>query len=202
MKWVNRIGRAFAVLAVMLLMGGIANAQTLSNQASVNLSMSVSESVSISATPANISFTYSPSGGGTATASGQITVVTTANLASGHSYLNVYGFLSSATAALSGPSNIPSSEVFANTTGNGSMGSATGAGAVPCTGNFATVGVQGAECGSIGGPDDFLDSTRGAALTPGGQFTITDNVTLSLANLGTLTPGSYTGVINFQASYL
>jgi hypothetical protein len=201
MQYVNRIGRLVAFLAFVFL-PLVAHGQTLSNTATVNLSMSIGESMSISASPANITFTYSPSGGGSATASGPITVVTTANLASGHTYLNVYGFLSSATAALSGPANIPSSEVFANTTGNGTMGGTTGAGPVPCTGNFGTVGVQGAECGSIGGPDDFLDSDRGATFAAGGQFIITDNVTLSLANLGTITPGSYAGVISFQASYL
>lgn len=196
------LGRLALLALAIFCVFGVVQAQTLSNTASVNLSMTISESVSITATPSNITFTYSPSGGGTATASGPITVVTTATLAPGHTYLAVYGWVGSTTAALAGPSNIPSSEVFANTTGNGTAPGATGAGTVPCTGNTLTVGLSGAQCGSIGGAADFLDEDATGTISAGGQFTITDNVTLSLANLGTLTPGSYTGVINFQASYL
>jgi len=187
-------------LAILFFVAVPAQAQVTSNQASVNLSMTISESITVSASPANISFTYSPSGGGTATASGPITVVTSANLAAGHNRLDVYGWLSSASAALSGPSNITSAQVFANTTGvGGTVG--TGAGPVPCTGLVAEgFGTSGTECGSIVGPDDFLDSLRNTpGLAAGGQFVITDTVTLSLANLGALLPGSYSGVINFQS---
>lgn len=202
MKSMRMFGRIAAVALAIFCLFGVVQAQTLSNTASVNLSMTISESVSISATPSNITFTYSPSSGGTATASGPITVVTTASLAAGHTYLAVYGWVGSTTAALAGPSNIPSSKVFANTTGNGTAPGATGAGAVPCTGNTVSVGLTGAQCGSIGGAADFLDEDATGTITAGGQFTITDNVTLSLANLGALSPGTYTGTINFQASYL
>jgi hypothetical protein len=187
-------------LAVLLFVAIPTRAQLTSNQANVNLSMTISESVTLSATPANISFTYSPSGGGTATASGPITVVTTANLASGHTVLMVFGWLSSTTAALAGPSNIPSSEVFANTTGNGIY---AGGGTVPCTGeseNAGAVGVDGSQCGSIGGVQDILDGNR--TISAGGVFTLNDSVTLSLANLGPLAAGSYSGTINFQAEVL
>ena len=195
-----KIGRVALFAVAILGFVGVANAQTLSNTASVNLSMSISESITVSATPSNITFTYSPSGGGTATASGPITVVTTANLAAGHTYINVYGWLGSTTTALGGPRSIPSSEVFASITGNGTTGWASGS-LVPCT-SLESIGVSGAGCSSVPGTDSPIDSTRDGSLAPGGLFVITDNVTLSLANLGNLAPGSYTGTINFEADYL
>jgi len=201
-RGVFQVKKIFSVvaLAVLLFMAIPAQAQIQSNQASVNLSMTISESLTISATPANISFTYNPASGGTATASGPITVVTSANLASGHTILQVFGWLSSTTAALSGPSNIPSSEVFANTTGNGQYANG---GNVPCTGESegaGALGVDGAQCGSVLGTQDMLDGTR--AIAAGGAFTVNDSVVLSLANLGPLAAGSYAGTINFEAQVL
>ena len=113
MTMIKKIGRVAAVLFTMLCMVGVAQAQLSSNTASVEISMTVAENLTISASPANISFTYSPSGGGTATASGPITVVTSALIGSEYSFINIYGWLGSSTAALSnGSQNVPSSDVY------------------------------------------------------------------------------------------
>lgn len=204
MRYVNRIGRLVAFLAFVFL-PLVAQAQTLqSSQQSVALSMSVPQSITVTATPANISFNYSASNGGTATSSGPIQVVTTAAIAAGSHYLLVYAWFNSPAAALVGPQNIPSSSVFASTTGPSAFG-ATNQGAVACTGGSDQgIGVSGGQCGA-NSYANYADMPLDGAATGGGatgSLVLTDTVSLSMQNLGALSPGSYTGTLNFQAEII
>lgn len=158
--------------------------QTTSNVASVNLKMTVGESIVVSASPATVNFAYSPASGGIATADNPITWSTAANLNAGHASLATYFWLGSAAAALSGPQAIPSSEVFF---------SSNGGAVLPCTAVASptpTIGVVGAFCG----PNMTFTNAPPAGLT-----NQSGSVVLSLANLGTIAPGSYSGTLNIQA---
>ena len=191
-----RIKQLFAVfLALALVLFAIpANAQTPALTATatpVNLSLNVGESLTISVSPSSISFgSYDPTAG-TATASGPITVVTTANLNAGHGTFETFAWLGSATAALSGPANVPSSKIFSS---NNSLT------AVPCTDTEIEPNSS-----------TFVGSVMGAGCTTGGRLGIiiappagvnsqTDTVLLSLSGAANLIPGSYAGVINFEAA--
>jgi hypothetical protein len=183
--------RILLVAAIILFAVGTANAQNpvlTSSNAQVSLSLSIGESLSISASPASISFTNYNYTNGTAQASGPITLVTSGNFNAGHAFVGIYGWLSSASAALSGPSNVPSSDVFS---------SFDSGAAVPCNAstlepNTSQMGgtVTGASCG----PSLIYVSSP-----PAGPFNETDTVLLSLNGATNLTPGSYVGTINFQA---
>ncbi len=154
----------------------------------VSLSMSVPESISLAVTPAQISFTYSSAGGGTATASGPIQITASWSLAAGHpGGVIVQSWLGSATAALSGPSSIPSSQVFQ---------SANGLSPVACVGTVdpaSGIGVAGASCGMV---------ATGPGPAPAGPDSRSATVVLSLAGLGNLTPGVFTGTWNCEAYIL
>lgn len=181
--------KVIALLALFLGLGWRpAWGQVDSNVPSVILNMTVGETLSVTATPANVTFTYNPNAGGTATASGPIAVTTTWNLGGSRTSLNTYIWLSSATAALSGPANIPSSEVFAQV----NSGAVTA-----CTGTIAAAGVgaSGAAC-ALNGANSLLHWTfPGTALNSSSS----DNVTLSLSGLGGIPTGSYTGTLNIEA---
>jgi hypothetical protein len=189
----NRIFKMFAVslMSLVLLFGPLnANAvEVTSGPAStVSLSMSIAESITVSATPANVTFTYSSAGGGTATASGPITINLAWNMApSGHpGGVIAESWLGSATAALSGPQSIPSSQVFQ---------AINGLAALPCTNSVAAAagfGVAGAECGIVGT----------SPIPVAGTGSRENMVVLSLSGLGLLTPGTYTGTYNVEAYVL
>jgi hypothetical protein len=184
----RKIYRVLAVAALLFASVGVAEAQLNSTANSVALSMTVGESITISTTPANVTFTYSPAGAGTATASGPITVVTTANVLAGHQWIQGFAWLGSTTAALSGPSSIPASEVFAVINSNPTP--------MPCTSNgwkSPDFGVAGAFCGG-----SLFETDN----PPAGAFTNTSVLTLSLNNLGAVAPGTYTGVLNIEAEVL
>jgi hypothetical protein len=195
MKLVNRIGRSAALLVAFVLVFAVsAQAQRVNDSpASVSLSMSVGETLTVSASPASISFTYD--GINTATASGPITVTTTANLIAGnHSQILVGSWLSSASAALAGPQNIPSSEVY-EAVNSGSP--------YACNVNVNVhflYGVAGAGCVSAAGAGLIDNSTAGVAA--GGIIVLTDNVVLSLSGLGVLQAGTYTGTVNFESQVI
>jgi hypothetical protein len=181
-------GRILAVAALILGMSVAAQAQLNSNTATVNLSLTVGESLTVSASPATISFVYSAANGGSAAASGPISLVTTAFIGGEYHNITVYGWLSSPSAALTGPSNIPAAEVFSQVN-NFSMNTCTQS-------NGDGIGVAGAGCP---GKNVVLDALPVSAA---GTYTLTDTVNLSLANLGALLPGTWTGVITFEAQAL
>jgi hypothetical protein len=181
-----RIRNSLLALAAMLfaVLPAQAGAQTNSNAAAVSLSMSVQESITVTATPASVVFTYSPAAGGTATASAPIAWTTTAQLGSGHTFLATYAFFASSTAALTnGSQSIPASEVFA---------AMNGGTAAACTASVSPPNDLGggAYCGS---------NIAYTATPAAGQTTQSGTALLSLANLGNLVPGSYTGTLTFQA---
>lgn len=187
----NRTKQFFAVVLTLALVLFVvpANAVEVTSgpATTVSLSMSISESITVSATPANITFTYSAAGGGSAVASGPITVDTSWALAPGHAAgVMQITWLSSATAALSGPSSIPSSEVFQ---------SFNGGAAVACTGSTqgGGFGVVGAICGN---------QAIGPNPDPGGTNNRAFPYLLSMSGLGGLTPGTYTGTYNIEAYIL
>lgn len=171
---------AVLLAAVVMLMpaAGFAQPQLNSNVATVSLSMSVTESISVTATPANLTFTYN-GGTGTATASGPISTTITVNVASTRTNVGEFVYFSSTNALSAGSANIPSSEVYAQIN-SGSVD--------PCTGTnvFAT----GSACDNVGMWNISSSS---------GQFASTNSVTLSMANLGSLPAGTFTGVLNFEA---
>jgi spore coat protein U-like protein len=192
MNWINRIGRLVGLVAILVLAAIPAQAQApalTATAAPVNLSLSIGESLTISASPSSIAFGSYNSSLGTATASGPITVQTNWNLAAGHSDIYVLGWLGSASAALSGPQNIPSSDIFSST---------NGATAVPCTDSFnlsAPGYVSGAGCPN-GGGGHYLGAT---ALSGPSNSSQTDTIVLSLSGATNLSAGSYSGTITFQA---
>lgn len=180
----------------MLVMPATADATNVTSTASsVSLSMTVSESVTLSATPSNITFNYSSANGGQATASGPITVSISYNLAASHTGVSAYAWLSSATAALSGPSNIPSTSVLA------SINSGT---ATACTGTIddavGVTGVAGAACGSVVDANGAGHAIFNVTAPPAGSGNGTVNLLLSMNSLGNLNPGSFAGVINCEAA--
>jgi len=182
------------VLCVTTLALPVAATQVTSTPASVSLSMTIGESVTLSATPANITFTYSSANGGAATASGPITVSIAYNLAAGHTGVSAYAWLSSSTAALSGPSSIPSTSVLAAING----GTAT-----VCNGTVSNGGVTSVASAACGNVTDAAGSTHAifnVTNPPAGSGNGTSTVLLSMNSLGNLTPGSFAGVINFEAT--
>jgi hypothetical protein len=188
----NRLKQFFAVLLTLalVLFAVPANAVEVTSApaSTVSLSMSVSESITISGTPASITFTYASAGGGTATASGPITVDASWSLAAGHpGGVQIVSWLGSATAALNGPSAIPSSKIFSALNGNAP---------VACTQTIdpaAGIGVAGAGCGVVG---------SGPAPAPAGPDGRSNTVVLSMSGLGNLTPGQYSGVWSVEGFIL
>lgn len=167
-----------------------ANAQTVtSSTTATSLNLNISESLSVAATPASINFTGYNYTAGTATASAPISVVTTGNLAAGHTWVVTWAYLGSTTAALAGPQNIPASDVFA---------SINGGAAVACTydasgsGQYISGVVNGAVCPAANGPIGNQQNP------PAGAYTQTDTVALTLAGATALLPGSYVGSITFN----
>jgi hypothetical protein len=198
---INRIGRAALVAAIILLAVGTVHAQTISNTASVNLNLNISESLTVSASVPSVDFSSSYSASaGTATAP-VINVTTSGNLLPGHAWVATYAYLGSASAALSGPSNIPSSDVFASINGSTPL---------PCTGTAKEQGAElgqtvagsvvGAACSSSNGTS-FFGAGSGiigfSQSPPAGPYSQADAVTLTLANVPNLMPGAYAGTITF-----
>lgn len=146
--------------------------------ASVALSLNVNESLTLSATPPSIAFTYD--GVNSATASGPISVTTSWSLDTGHTNLAVYAYFASTT-ALSGPQSIPTSEVIA---------------AIDSQGPAACNQSNGQQA-----PGTACNTVYQVA-NPTQTGTKTDSVTLSLSGTGALLPGTYSGMINFQADVI
>jgi hypothetical protein len=190
MKLKNMLTRGAVIALALVLMGAplaVAGPPTVqSSVGQTTLNLTVTESLTITPSLASVNFaSYSPSLG-TATAP-PITVVTTGFLAGGHTSVQSFAWLGSSTAALSGPSAIPSSDVFVIVDGSTSAAcTMTPVAIVPGS-------VSGAFCGQTGGSLSYMLNP------PAGSYTATDTVTLSLAGATNLTPGSYTGTLFFEA---
>ena len=109
------------IFAALIVMFGPALTQAQATQlnstaSGVSLSMSVSESITVSATPSSVVFTYN-SGAGTATTPTTINVTTNWNANGSRLQVGTVAYLGSSSAALSGPSNIPSGNVNASING-------------------------------------------------------------------------------------
>jgi hypothetical protein len=191
------LGRVALILALMFLIVATANAQSIvSSTSQTSLNLSIGESLTVSATPASINFNNYSLGAGTATASSPISVVTTGNLAPGHAWVVTWGYLSSPTAALSGPSNIPSSDVFAAIDG-GAATACTNASAGSA--QYIAGVVSGATCASQVGAAGGNGPIGAQQNPPAGAYSQTDSIVLSLSGASNLLPGTYSGVITFVA---
>lgn len=171
-----------AILTLLLSFGpGLAEGQATQLNgppASVSLTMTISESITVSVTPTAITFTNA---GTTATASGPISVVTSWNVAAGRTAIDTVASLTSITAALTGPTVIPASSVFASIN-NGTATACT----LASINSVVGVGVSGALC-----PDVF-HTTPSA-----GSGSHTDTILLSLSGLAAPLPsGTWTGTLN------
>lgn len=171
--------RLFAVLASLCLVFLPVTTQAVtpisSNAAATSLSLTVNSSFSESCSPPTITFTYAS---GAATASGTISCTANWNTASTYAFLDVIAWLSGgATAALTGPSSIPSSQVFSSNNGGA---------AVACTQTTTLFGATNDAC--------FIFSQT----SPPAIGNRTDTFLLSMSGLGTLSAGTYTGTLNVE----
>jgi hypothetical protein len=175
MKARLKLFAVFAVSALLLLLPmSSAMASTSSNVATVALSVTVTNSITIAATPGNISFT-APSGA----ASGPISITANWNLSNASTNFVLDAYFLTPTAALTGPTSIPSSSVF----GSVNSGTATAFTATDSSNTAATVG-------------GTLQIFRGSIAATGTQ---TDSLLLSINGLSGTTPGTYTGTLNISA---
>jgi hypothetical protein len=194
MRYVKKFGRATLFVAIFVAFAVSANAQTISNSSAVNVSLAVTESLTVSATPSSVTLANYSVTNGTASASSPIVVTTTGNLASGHAWILTAAYFSSASAALTGPQNVPSSDLFVVV---------DGAAIAPCTaspgGQVIPGVVAGAVCASSAGNNPSLGAIGSQQNPPAGAYSQVDTVQLSLAGAPNLPPGSYTGVLTFIA---
>jgi hypothetical protein len=178
----------FVVFASLLLLfgPGLAEAQATalnSNQGSVALSLTVSESLTVSATPATI--TFSAPSGGASTASGPISVTTSWN-GTGRTSISTVVWFNTSGLALTGPSAIAPSNVFASIN-SGTATACTQATPSPVTG----IGLTGQFC-----PIVFTQNL------PPQVGTHTDTILLSMSGLPALAAGTYTGTLNIEAQLI
>jgi hypothetical protein len=211
-KWKRNMGRV-AVMALIFLgllgsrhSAAVAQLNTSGTPTSIQMSLNVPETLTISATATGNTATftgYNPVTG--AAAANPITVVTSANIRSGHTALLVYGWLSSTTSALASSSTstpVSAAQVLSQVNASGvGVGTAFACSVHPSM--FTVVpasGVDNAYCiDQIGGDNSTIDQVK---LPPGGTTVLTDVVNLSVLAPG-LAPNSsgtpYVGVMNFEA---
>ena len=195
MNWINKIGRAALFAAIICLFGVSAQAQKYSNTATVNVDLSVNETLTVSATPSTVNLINYSSSAGTAAADNTITVSTLGSINGTHAWITTSAWFASASAALSGPQNVPSSAILASVDG-GSLNPCTamGNGSVPIPGM-----VSGAACASTVGYNANFGSLSFQQTPPAGLYTATDTIALSLTGETNLNPGSYAGVLTIEA---
>lgn len=147
--------------------------------------------LTVSATPTSVSFNLVQKG--TAAASSSITITTTLTGISALGSLNLYGYLSSSSAALtdgqSTPDNIPSSAVL------GKMPTGIPTSFTPFTGSYA-LGTAGATLELFS-----TSSLLSVGCTPSGASCRTDALSLeiNLSSLPQLPAGTYHGTLVLQA---
>lgn len=169
-------------LAVLFLPVLTEATQLNSTVATTALSLTVNESISVSATPGTITFTY---GSGAATASGPISVTTTWSAASTRTQVITLAFFSSASAALTGPSSIPTSQVFAAVNGAANAACTLTSTAIPAL-------TASAVCPTVFQQNSPVPSSG----------TNTSSVVLLLSGLGTLAPGTFSGTLNIESTLI
>jgi|HubBroStandDraft_4_1064222.scaffolds.fasta_scaffold49352_2 hypothetical protein len=192
MNWIRKSVPAIAILA-LLVFAMPAHGQTYSNTSQVTVTLPISESLTVSATPANVTLANYSYANGTASASSVISVSTTGNLAPGHNWVFTAAWFSSVGAALSGPSNVPSSDLFAAIDG----GPATACTA-PTDGDVIPGTVSGAICAATTGYNPNLGSIS-FQQNPAGPYSANDTIQLTLAGAPGLAAGSYVGTLNISA---
>jgi hypothetical protein len=192
MRYVKKFGRAALFIAIVSLFAVSVNAQTITSAtSSTALNLTIGESLTVAATPSSINFTGYNYAAGTATASAPISVVTSGNFSTGHTYVVTWAYLGSTTAALAGPANVSAADVFA---------SVNGAAATPCSydasssAQYVSGVLSGAVCPGVNGP------IGGQPNPPAGIYSQTDTVALTLAGATNLVPGTYSGTITFVAA--
>ncbi len=173
----------FSVLASLLLIAAPAFAQSptpiFGNQ-SVSLSLTVNASVSLVCTPSAITFSYT---GGVGTASSQISCTFSYNVPSGYTFIDWAAYLAGGpTSGLSGPTAIPTSNIFSSNDGNSP---------VPCTINLPSIfgSTTGVGCYTL------VPASSNVSGTSGSQ---THTFLLSV-NQSNLAAGVYTGSLNVVA---
>ncbi len=180
---------ALVIAAGLLTLASPAFAATItSNTSNVALSATLSESLGIAVTGGPVNFTLVP--GGTATGNA-VTINTTWVLNNTRQNVNLTGWFSSASAALtsggSSPVNIPTSEVL------GQVG----------TGSFNAF-TSGADAGGVGVAGAsltlFTQPITSANYNSSKQVSLT--LEINLASQTQLPAGTYTGTLNLQADAL
>jgi hypothetical protein len=176
----------FSLVVLVLLGSQLSIAQVNSNVANVSLSATLLESLTVSASPSSVTFNLVA--GGTATGSAPVSITTSWVLGATRTSVNLYGYFSSSTAALTdgASDNIPSSDVL----GQVSTGSPTTYTAFTQTGPF----------GAAGGSLRLFAQSIGVLNLIGAR---TDSLGLEI-NLSTLQipAGTYTGTLHIQAQAL
>lgn len=150
-----------------------------SNQASVALNVTISESITVSVSPATVNF--NDPGVGNTNGDNPVSVTTSWLLSSGHSSLTLYTYFANGAAAVTGTAgSIPASAFSYYVNGGGQQSYQT-----------SLVAFTG-----IGG------SVFTIANPAAGSGSRTDSVALQLTNNGSITPGTYSGTVFFQAQAL
>lgn len=189
MNFKNLRKLAVFFIAALIVLAPMADAAVVtSNPAQVSLTMTVSESITVSTSVSSVNFTYQQATNNSTVQS--FTLTETANLASGHTGLYGYAWLSSTTAALAGATGstpIPSSDVFLSDNSNP---------AVPCS--SSTIFPVGASVGQVPGALCGANVGLQMATPAAGLNTLTaDPITVQLQNLPALVPTTYSGILNF-----
>ncbi len=166
------------ILAALAVLTPAAQAQIVSNQATVNLNAVLGESLTVAAGPGTVNFALVAAG--VSNGSSPVAITTSWTLGPARTQVNLYAYFLSAVALTDGGgNNIPSTNVRGSVNG-GAFGAFTG-GAGPFGANSIQVFSQ-----AIGALN--RNSSRG------------DSVDLQIDTTGLGLPaGTYTGVLNIQA---
>jgi hypothetical protein len=181
--------RSFLAVALVTLVCAPAFGQLNSNTATVSLTATLGESLAVSASPASASFSLVA--GAAATSAAPVTMTTTWLMNRNRASVTLFGYFTSATAALTDGGtpavNIPTSEVFGQvTTGTPTTYTAfTGTGALGNAGATLTLLTQAISNTNRSG-------TRNDNL----------NLKIDLTAQPQLPAGTYTGTLNLQAQAL
>ena len=183
----NRKAKATALLAVLgilTMLPGTSQAQTNSNVANVALNAVVSQSIAVSVSAAAVNFNLVP-GTGPTTGAPSLTVTTNWSL-NGNPTMSLWGYFTSAAAALTdgAGNNIPTANV---------LGSVNAGGAVA----FTATGPFGAAAAS-----NQIYSVGITAATRTGTRNDTLDMSINLTSLPNLPAGTYTGTLSLQAQAL
>lgn len=171
-------------------LAGVASGQITSSPASVTLTATLSESLTVSATPSNVTFALTP--GGTAAGNSAVSITTTWNTSTAEGNLELDGYFSSSSQALTSRSSspvayIPSSAVL----GQMATGSPTSFTAFTSSSGNVSAATAGATLPLFNVP---LTSANRSS-------TRTDSLALeiNLTSLAQLPADTYTGTLILEA---